>query len=98
MAGDPVGDRTDRIHKAIGDRLLHNGLDAMNLSGRYLLVQSSTHDGGLWLTAFDSPQRAAAYLDDEEYPHDWDTETMVDLETGASFSPVVTTRWEPAAP
>lgn len=46
----------------------------------------------------DSPQRAAAYLDDGEYPHDWDTETMVDLETGASFSPVVTTRWEPAAP
>lgn len=53
---------------------------------RFILIESSTHDGSYWLSGHDSLEEAAQYRDGAEYPHDYSVEALVDLTTGEEFT------------
>lgn len=66
----------------------------------FLLVQRSTHSRSYWVTFHDSPESAAEYVDNEEYPHDWDTDYVLELDTNERRGAVQRTTfgdpWTPA--
>ena len=55
-------------------------------AGRFLLVEKSRYDALHFLSAHDSPEQAAEYVDGQEYPDDWKIVTLVDLDTGDAFA------------
>lgn len=48
--------------------------------GRYLLIERSPQYGKKWYTLHDSIEDAAGYHDGQEYPEDWATLELVDLD------------------
>lgn len=60
---------------------------------RYVVVEKSTRDGDYWLTLVDTLDEATNVCDSQEYPEDWSTEYLYDLDTGEQLEPIETTTW-----
>lgn len=48
--------------------------------GQFLLIERSPQYGKIWYTLHASPEDAAGYHDGQEYPEDWGTLELVDLD------------------
>lgn len=61
----------------------------------YVLVERSNVDGLHYMTCHSSPELAAEYHDGQEDVDDWTVVTLVDLNTGASYTPARSTTFQP---
>ena len=72
--------------------------DADDALRRFLLVERNLKDSPpFWVTTHDTPEEASAYHHGQEYAHDWQVETLVDLDTGRHWVATETvTRFTPS--
>lgn len=80
---------------------LHDGCELDDEPDRFLLIQTSTYDSSLWIETFPNDSSAIdGYINSEEYPGDWTTTALIDLDTGRAYDPVETTHttWTPKGP
>ncbi len=93
MLGGALGaaaSREERV-RLLAERFgLADGLSIEELEdpARYLLVEESRHDGGLWLSDAASAAEAAAIHDRNECAEDFEVVGLVDLDTGEVAAPV----------
>jgi len=67
----------------------------MAMPDRWCLIERSVGESRRYVTLHDSREQAGDYHYGQEYPHDWDIEELVDLDTGDTWTEAgVVVNWE----
>lgn len=103
----PLGATEDNGWPTVAQRRIAAALAEVNLLGwinegclddlagehPWFVFEKSTHNGDIFVQEVDSPEEASRVIAGQEYPEDWATQCLLNVDTGERFYPEVHIVW-----